>query len=127
MPVRLNHHIVLAKDNEATARFYAEVLGVSIAGRLGPFVAVALANDVTLDFMNAGGAPIPPQHYAFKVSDQEWDEIFARIRERGIDHWADPFHNHPGTHNTDYGGRGVYFEDPNGHNLEILTKDYELR
>lgn len=127
MPVQLNHHIVLAKDNEATARFYAEVLGVSIAGRLGPFVAVALDNDVTLDFMNAGGAPIPPQHYAFKVSDREWDEIFARIRERGLDHWADPFHRQPGTHNTDYGGRGVYFEDPNGHNLEILTTDYELR
>jgi catechol 2,3-dioxygenase-like lactoylglutathione lyase family enzyme len=103
-----------------------DILGVPIAGRLGPFVAVSLANEVTLDFMNAGDEPIPPQHYAFKVSDQEWDEIFARIQERGLAYWADPFHNHPGTHNTDYNGRGVYFEDPNGHNLEILTKDYEL-
>jgi catechol 2,3-dioxygenase-like lactoylglutathione lyase family enzyme len=126
MPVQLNHHIVLAKDNEATAKFYVEILGVTIAGRLGPFVAVSLSNEVTLDFMNAGDTPIPPQHYAFKVSDQEWDEIFARIRTRNLPHWADPFHNNPGTHNTDHGGRGLYFEDPNGHNLEILTKDYEL-
>ena len=126
MPVQLNHTIVLAKDNEAAARFYAEVLGVTIAGRLGPFVAVALDNDVTLDFMSAGNDPIPSQHYAFLVSDEEWDAIFARIQARGLDYWADPFHRHPGRTNSEYGGRGVYFEDLDGHSLEIITTDYEL-
>jgi catechol 2,3-dioxygenase-like lactoylglutathione lyase family enzyme len=126
MAVQLNHTIVLAKDREASARFYSDVLGVPIAGRMGPFVVVALSNAVTLDFVSAGSGNIPSQHYAFKVSDQEWDDIFARIRARGLDYWADPFHRHPGKTNTEFGGRGVYFEDPNGHNLEIMTTDYEL-
>ena len=126
MAIQLNHTIVLARDNEVSAKFYADLLGVKIAGRLGPFVAVSLDNDVTLDFMSAGDASIPPQHYAFKVSDREWDEIFARIQDQGLDYWADPFHNHPGKTNTEYGGRGVYFDDPDGHGLEIITTDYEL-
>jgi catechol 2,3-dioxygenase-like lactoylglutathione lyase family enzyme len=126
MPVQLNHTIVQAKDREESARFYAEVLGVSIAGRMGPFVVVALDNDMTLDFVSVGDSAIPSQHYAFKVSDQEWDEIFGRIKDRGLPYWADPFHRHPGRTNTEFGGRGVYFEDPNGHNLEIMTTDYEL-
>ena len=126
MAVQLNHTIVVATDREASAKFYAEVLGVPIAGRMGPFVVVALDNEVTLDFVSAGGGRIPAQHYAFKVSEQEWDEIFARIKTRGLDYWADPFHRRPGETNTEFGGRGVYFEDPDGHNLEIMTTDYEL-
>ena len=126
MAVQLNHTIVHAKDREASAKFYSEVLGVPVAGRMGPFVAVALDNAVTLDFASAGDAPITSQHYAFKVSEQEWDEIFARIKERGIPYWADPYHRRPGETNTEFGGRGVYFEDPDGHNLEIQTTDYEL-
>lgn len=126
MAVQLNHTIVLAKDRETSAKFYADVLGVRIAGRMGPFVVVALDNDVTLDFVSVGDGRIPSQHYAFKVSDEQWDEIFGRIKERGLDYWADPFHRHPGETNTEFGGRGVYFEDPNGHNLEIMTTDYEL-
>lgn len=126
MAVQLNHTIVQAKDREASAKFYSEVLGVPIAGRMGPFVVVALDNDVTLDFVTAGEGRIPSQHYAFKVTDAEWDEIFGRIKDRGIDYWADPFHRRPGETNTEFGGRGVYFEDPDGHNLEIMTVDYEL-
>ena len=126
MSVQLNHTIVLSKDREASARFYADVLGVKVAGRMGPFVVVALDNDVTLDFVSVGNAPIPAQHYAFLVSDQEWEEIFRRVRDRGLDYWADPFHRRPGETNTEFGGRGVYFEDPNGHNLEIMTTEYEL-
>jgi catechol 2,3-dioxygenase-like lactoylglutathione lyase family enzyme len=126
MAVQLNHTIVLAKDNEESARFYADILGLRIAGRLGPFVAVETGNEVSLDFMTAGGAPIPSQHYAFLVSESEWDEIFARIRARGLPYWADPYHHHPGKTNTEYNGRGVYFEDPNGHSLEILTAPYTL-
>ena len=126
MAVQLNHTIVHAKDREASARFYSEVLGAPIAGRMDPFVVVALDNDVTLDFVTAGEGRIPSQHYAFKVSEREWDEIFARIKERGLPYWADPYHRQPGETNTVFGGRGVYFEDPDGHNLEIMTTDYEL-
>jgi catechol 2,3-dioxygenase-like lactoylglutathione lyase family enzyme len=126
MAVHLNHTIVLATDREASAAFYSEVLGVPVAGRVGQFVAVALDNDVTLDFVTAGDGPIPSQHYAFLVSEAEWDEIFGRIKARGLDYWADPHHRRPGETNTGYGGRGVYFEDPDGHNLEILTTPYEL-
>ena len=126
MAVQLNHTIVQARDREVSAKFYADVLGVAVAGRMGPFVVVALDNEVTLDFVSVGDARIPSQHYAFKVSDEEWDRIFSRIKDLGIDYWADPFHRHPGETNTEFGGRGVYFEDPNGHNLEIMTTDYEL-
>ena len=126
MAVQLNHTIVQAKDREASAAFYSEVLGVPVAGRMGPFVVVALDNAVTLDFVSVGDGRIPSQHYAFKVSDEEWDRIFARVRERGLRYWADPFHRRPGETNTEFGGRGVYFEDPDGHNLEIMTTDYTL-
>lgn len=126
MSVQLNHTIVLAKDREASARFYADVLGVKVAGRMGPFVVVALDNDVTLDFVSVGDSKIPSQHYAFLVSDTDWDEIFARVKARGITYWADPFHRRPGKTNTEFGGRGVYFADPDGHNLEIMTTNYEL-
>lgn len=123
--VQLNHTIVQARDREASARFYSEILGLAIAGRMGPFVVVEPSNDVTLDFMNVD-EPVHSQHYAFLVSDTEFDEIFDRIKARGMTYWADPGHRRPGEHNTGYGGRGVYFEDPDGHNLEILTKPYEL-
>jgi catechol 2,3-dioxygenase-like lactoylglutathione lyase family enzyme len=126
MPVQLNHTIVLCRDNEESARFYADIFGLRIAGRLGPFVAVETDNAVSLDFMTAGDAEIPSQHYAFLVSDEEWDAIFARVRARDLPYWADPFHQHPGRTNTDYNGRGVYFSDPNGHSLEILTAPYTL-
>jgi catechol 2,3-dioxygenase-like lactoylglutathione lyase family enzyme len=126
MAVQLNHTIVLAADREVSAAFYAEVLGVSVAGRMGPFVVVALDNAVTLDFVSVGDGRIPSQHYAFKVSPEEWDAIFGRIKERGLTYWADPFHRRAGETNTEFGGRGVYFEDPDGHNLEIMTTDYEL-
>jgi catechol 2,3-dioxygenase-like lactoylglutathione lyase family enzyme len=124
--VQLNHHIVYVRDREAAAAFYHEILGLELAGRLGPFVAVEPSNDVTLDLMSVGDAPIAAQHYAFLVSDGEFDEIFERIKERRMPYWADPFHHRPGEHNTDWGGRGVYFEDLDGHNLEILTKPYVL-
>lgn len=124
---QLNHTIVQARDREASATFYREVLGLEIAGRLGPFVVVAPSNDVSLDFVSVGDAPIHTQHYAFLVSDAEFDEIFGRIKERGLPYWADPFHRRPGEHNTEFGGRGVYFDDPDGHILEIITKPYELR
>jgi extradiol dioxygenase family protein len=80
-------------------------------------------NEVTLDFVDSAGE-IVPQHYAFLVSDGEFEEIFGRIREREISYWADPYHREPGEINTRDGGRGLYFDDPDGHNLEILTRPY---
>ena len=123
MPVQLNHTLVAAHDRRASATFLAEMLGLPAPVPFGPFLGVKVDNDVTLDFMDAGGE-ITPQHYAFLISEREFDEIFGRIRERGLSYWADPFRREPGKINTRDGGRGVYFEDPNGHLLEILTRPY---
>ena len=123
MAVQLNHTIVSARDKRESATFLAEILGLDPPTPFGPFLVVGVDNDVTLDFMEDPG-PIRPQHYAFLVSESEFDEIFGRIRARGLAYWADPFHSQPGEINTHDGGRGVYWEDPNGHNLEIITRPY---
>lgn len=123
MTVKLNHTIVSARDKEASATFLAEILGLPAPAPFGPFMTVQVANDVTLDFMDNEGE-ITTQHYAFLISEDEFDEIFGRIGERRLPYWADPFKHQPGEINTRDGGRGVYFEDPNGHFLEILTRPY---
>ena len=123
MAVLLNHTIVAARDKQASAEFLSEILGLPAPKPFGPFLGVETSNEVTLDFMDAGD-DITAQHYAFLVSEAEFDEIFGRIRDRGLDYWADPFHREPGRFNTHDGGRGVYFEDPSGHNLEIITRPY---
>ena len=123
MPVQLNHTIVAAHDKEASAEFLAEILGLPAPTRYGPFLAVQVDNDVTLDFMTVTGE-IAPQHYAFLVTEREFDGIFGRIRDRKLPYWADPGHRQHGEINTRDGGRGVYFEDPNGHNLEAITRPY---
>ena len=122
MPVRLNHTIVSARDKQESARFLAEVLGLEAPTSFGPFSVVALANDVSLDFVD--DVEVHPRHYAFLVTEEEFDEIFGRIRTRGLDFWADPFQRHPGEINTHDGGRGVYWLDPDGHVLEIITRPY---
>ncbi len=129
MAVQLNHTIVAARDKEASATFLAELLGLPDPAPFGPFMTVQVANDVTLDFVDAADSGdstdrVVSQHYAFLVSESEFDDIFGRIRGQGLSHWADPMHHKPGAINTRDGGRGVYFEDPNGHNLEILTRPY---
>ncbi|TDB95924.1 VOC family protein [Nonomuraea longispora] len=123
MAVHLNHTIVAAKDRDATAAFLADVLGLEPPPVYGPFRVVRLGNDVSLDVVEAGG-PVHPQHYAFLVGEEEFDLIKARIEERGLTYWADPHHRRPGEINTNDGGRGLYWEDPNGHNLEIITVPY---
>jgi extradiol dioxygenase family protein len=85
---------------------------------------VELDNGVTLDFIQAEPHEIIIEHYAFLVSEAEFDAIFARIRERGLPYWADPAHRHAGEINRNDGGRGVYWNDPNGHYLEIITRPY---
>jgi catechol 2,3-dioxygenase-like lactoylglutathione lyase family enzyme len=122
MAVQLNHTIVAAHDRRASAAFLAEILGLGPPATYGPFAVVELANDVSMDFVD--DPEIHPRHYAFLVSEAEFDEIFGRIRERGLDFWADPFDQQPGKINTNDGGRGLYWYDPNGHKLEIITRPY---
>ncbi|WEO93646.1 VOC family protein [Streptomyces sp. FXJ1.172] len=124
MSVELNHTIVHARDNRESAEFFAELLGLEIAGEWGPFVAVALSNGVTLDFATAPAERITPQHYAFLVSEEEFGAAYTKIQERGIEHWADPHRKQPGTINRNDGGRGVYFLDPAGHAMELITVPY---
>ena len=123
MSIELNHTIVSARDNGASARFVAELLGLPPPTRFGPFMMVQTANGVSLDFM-AASKEIARQHYAFLVSEAEFDDIFGRIQARGMSYWADPGHGRPGAINHRDGGRGVYFEDLDGHSLEILTRPY---
>jgi extradiol dioxygenase family protein len=122
MPVHLNHTIVAARDRHEAAHFLAEILGRNPPTTYGPFAVVELDNDVSLDFLD--DPEVHPRHYAFLVSEAEFDEIFGRIRARGLDFWADPFDRRPGEINTNDGGRGVYWKDPNGHVLEIITRPY---
>ncbi|MEV0218036.1 VOC family protein [Streptomyces sp. NPDC050704] len=123
MTVELNHTIVAAHDKKASAHFFADILGLEVSPQYGPFIPVPIPNGVTLDYMDATGS-IPPQHYAFLVSESDFDTIFARIRDAGLTYWADPGHRRANEINTNDGGRGTYFEDPNGHSLEILTRPY---
>ena len=123
MTVQLNHTIVAAHDKDASARFLADLLGLEVAPEFGPFTPVEIPNGVTLDYMATTGS-IAPQHYAFLVSEDDFDAIFARIRAAGLTYWADPYHRRPGEINHNDGGRGTYFDDPNGHRMEILTRPY---
>jgi catechol 2,3-dioxygenase-like lactoylglutathione lyase family enzyme len=123
MNVRLNHTIVWCRDKRVSAQFLAETLGLATPAPFGPFLVVSAANDVSLDFHEVDGE-ISSQHYAFLVTESDFDEIFRRITEQGIDYWADPGSNRPGEINRNDGGRGVYFPDPDGHLLEILTRPY---
>ncbi len=123
MAIQLNHTIVPAHDPHASAALLAEVLGCRAPTRYGPFHGVEVDNGVTLDFMRTEG-DIAWQHYAFLVSEAEFDQIFERIRARGLPYWADPGHHQPGEINRNDGGRGVYWDDPNGHLMEIITRPY---
>jgi catechol 2,3-dioxygenase-like lactoylglutathione lyase family enzyme len=123
MNVQLNHTIVHARDREASARFMTEVFGLEEPEPFGPFLVVRTANGVSLDYVQDRDA-VASQHYAFLVSEPEFDAIFGRVRERGLDYWADPGRRRLREINTRDGGRGVYFCEPSGHFLEILTRPY---
>jgi extradiol dioxygenase family protein len=122
MAVELNHTIVSTHDKWAGARFVTDVLGLPEPASFGPFAVVELGNGASLDFMDVEGE-ITPQHYAFLISAEEFDAVAARLSERGLPTWADPGHRTPGS-NTNDGGRGLYFDSPEGHNLEVLTRPY---
>jgi extradiol dioxygenase family protein len=123
MAIQFNHTIVPARDALAAATFLAEILGRDAPARFGPFWTVSLDNGVTLDFQDSDEA-MPIEHYAFLVSEAEFDAIFARIRARNLPYWADPFHARAGEINRNDGGRGLYWNDPSGHYLEIITRPY---
>jgi catechol 2,3-dioxygenase-like lactoylglutathione lyase family enzyme len=99
------------------------MLGRPVPTPFGPFLVVELDNDTSLDFHETE-RPIAPQHYAFLIDETDFDAVFGRIRERQLDHWADPGRTRSGEINRHDGGRGVYFTDPDGHFLEVITRPY---
>ena len=123
MTIRLNHTIVAARDKESAAKFLTNILGLPAPSMVGPFAVVRVSDDTSLDYIDADGE-ITSQHYAFLVDENEFDEIFERIRERRLTYWADPGRHERDQINTWDGGRGLYFDDPNGHLLEIITRPY---
>jgi catechol 2,3-dioxygenase-like lactoylglutathione lyase family enzyme len=123
MAVHLNHTIVRSRDKKESATFLSEMLGVAAPVPFGPFLVVEVDNGVSLDFDDAVDE-IVPQHYAFLVSEDEFDQIFGRIRAAGLDYFADPGGQLKGEINHHDGGRGVYWADPSGHWLEIITRPY---
>ncbi|HVM68543.1 MAG TPA: VOC family protein [Gaiellaceae bacterium] len=124
MTIKLNHTIVHSRDPRASADFLAGLFGLSAPKPFGPFLCVEVANEVTLDFLDAEGMDVQMQHYAFLVDEAEFDQIFGRIEDRGLTYWADPGRKKAGQINHHDGGRGVYFQDPSGHLLEIITRPY---
>jgi len=124
MTIKLNHTIVHSRDPRAAADFFTGLFGLPPAVPFGPFLGVQVGNEVTLDFLDAEDMQVQMQHYAFLVSEKEFDQIFGRIKERGLKHWADPGRKQAGRINRHDGGRGVYFQDPSGHLLEIITRPY---
>jgi extradiol dioxygenase family protein len=125
MPAALNHTIVHSDDAQVGAEFLSQVMGLPAPFPFGHFQVVEAANGVSLDFATVpDGQDVLPQHYAFLVSEDEFDQIFGRVQERGLTWWADPQGRHEGEINTHDGGRGVYFQDPSGHFLEIITRPY---
>jgi len=123
MSVQLNHTIVSCRDQQRSAAFLSGILGLPPATRFGHFLVVQADNDVSLDFSETSG-PITPQHYAFLVGETEFDDAFDRLREQDLPYWADPGRTQRQAINHRDGGRGLYFEDPDGHLLEILTRPY---
>ncbi|WP_326696077.1 VOC family protein [Streptomyces sp. NBC_01754] len=124
MSVKLNHTIVHSRDNRESAEFLAHILGLDTGEEWGPFIPLVLANGVTLDFATIPAESITTQHYAFLISEAEFDSAFERIRARGITYYADPHRKLPGEINHNDGGRGVYFPDPSGHGMELITRPY---
>jgi catechol 2,3-dioxygenase-like lactoylglutathione lyase family enzyme len=123
MAAQLNHTIVWCRDQKRSAEFLTQILGLPAPKRFLHFLVVELSNGVSMDYYERG-EDVALQHYAFLVGEDEFDAIFARIRERGLAIWADPARTQPGEINHHWGGRGVYFQDPDGHMLEIITRPY---
>ena len=123
MTVELNHTIVPARDKRRSAEFLSGILGLEAGAQWGPFVPVAVPNGVTLDFADTTD-DVDEHHYAFLVAEEEFDPIFERIKAAGAGYYADPGRQESGQINHHWGGRGVYFDDPDGHLMEVITQPY---
>lgn len=123
MSIELNHTIIWCTDKERSSAFLARMLGRPAPETFYHFKVVRLDNGVSLDFMQKDGE-VSPQHYAFLIGETDFDAVFSRIRAEGISHWADPGRTQPDEINRNDGGRGVYFTDPDGHVLEVITRPY---
>ncbi len=122
MNVELNHTIVRARDKKKSAAFLSEILGLPVGAPTGPFLPIETGNRVTLDFMTVAPETITSQHYAFAVPDDDFEAIHGRVEAAGITYWADPGHDRAGEVDQRSGGaRGFYFDDPDAHNMEVLT------
>jgi catechol 2,3-dioxygenase-like lactoylglutathione lyase family enzyme len=127
LPAAFNHTIVASRDRDESAGFYRWLVEAGEAPSWGPFTNITLDAGVMFQFATlpvAVLAEIQPQHYAFLVDDALFDRALERIREAGLEHWADPQRTRPGETNTEHGGRGVYLLDPSGHYLELTTRPY---
>ncbi|MER7518445.1 VOC family protein [Streptomyces sp. NPDC126499] len=124
MAVKLDHTVIHARDKRVSAEFLAEVLGLEVGAPFGPFLPVDTGNGVTLDYYDAEDPSFTPGHYAFLVPDEEFDAMIDRLERMRVTYYADPHHTEPGRINRLFGGRGAYFDDPSGHNMEIMTRPY---
>ncbi len=121
----LNHLIVWCADKHQGAGHLVEILGLDPPRDfVGQFLVVDLGNGVSVDYADWGGGDLTPLHLAFLVSEDEFDAAYGRITANGIEHWSDPSRRHAGEINHHDGGRGVYWSDPDGHLLEIITRPY---
>ncbi|APA89436.1 VOC family protein (plasmid) [Paraburkholderia sprentiae WSM5005] len=123
MPAQLNHTIVWSSNPAESARFLTEMLGLPPPVRFGPLHVVELDNGASLDFAKTEET-IQSQHYAFLIGEDDFDAVLAHIREKALEHWADPSQRRAGQINHNDGGRGVYFRGPDGHFLEVITRPY---
>jgi len=126
MSISLNHTIVYCRDKFVSSRYLVDILGLDDPKPFGPFMVVDIGNQVSMDYHDwyKDDVDIQSQHYAFLVSEEEFDVIFGRIKANGQDYFADPGLNRPNEINHNDGGRGTYFFDPDGHFLEIFTRPY---
>ena len=124
MSIQLNHTIIWCRDQDRSAKFLTDMLGLPAPKPFGPFLVVDTANGVSLPFLETDDRTVASQHYAFLIGEDDFDGVFGRIRERGLEYWADPFQKRSGEINHNDGGRGVYFKDPDGHLLEVITRPY---
>jgi catechol 2,3-dioxygenase-like lactoylglutathione lyase family enzyme len=122
MSIELNHLIIAARDKWTSARFIADILGIEVGAQWANFVPLRLSNGITIDLCDS--TDVRPQHYAFLVSEAEFDAALERLKRAGVAFFAEFDRSGPGEINHLYGGRGVYFDDPNGHLMEIITQPY---
>ena len=125
MSIRFNHTIVWCRDQQRSATFLADVLGLAAPIRFGPFMVVTLDDGASLDFDQVEGE-VAFQHYAFLIDEDDFDAILARVRERALPYWADPGKKRSAEIFRHNGGRGFYFDSPDGHLLEVLTQPYAI-